>query len=185
VTMSRQTRLLLVISLLLVLTAALLLPLRGPGSRCHLALSILGVTNDPTAAKLVTLRLLNDGEHAAQVLPAYGFETQPSKVDASMLGSVTGGVRALRPGEAWTISVALPSLDDRSWRVFFRYWEQRSPVNGFVHYWLMQAGLAKREEDGSIAYSDWVPSQPGGPANRSQPVHSGTNETSAAAGSGR
>jgi hypothetical protein len=159
--MRRRTGLILVTCLLIVLAAALLLSRRGASSRCHLALTILSLTNGPAAGKLVTFCLVNDGERVAQVLPVYAFESQPMKMDASMLGSVSGGVITLRPGEAWTNTIPLPSLDDRPWRVFFQYWKVRNPASAFGHYWLMQAGLAKREEEGSIAYTDWVAGNPG------------------------
>ena len=189
--MFRRPTLFVAACVLLVLVGSLGLSLRGAGPRRHVALTIIGITNGPTGAKLVTLRLLNDGYRAAQVPPFYGIEAQPPKVDVSMMGSFSGGVRTLRPGEAWTNIIPLPSLGDsnRSWRVNFSYWEWRSPLNQFGHYWLMQAGLAQRAEEGLIAYTDWVTrkpgSQPDGAANRSQPVRSETNRPSSSAGSGR
>jgi hypothetical protein len=189
--MFRPTTLFVAACVLLVLVGSLELSLRRSGPRRHLALTIIGITNGPTGAKLVTLRLLNDGHRAAQVLPCYGVEAQPPKVDASMVGSFSGGVRTLRPGDAWTNTISLPSLgdSDRSWRVGFSYWEWRSPLNQLGHSLLMQARLAKRDEEGFVAYTDWVTSRPGsqpeGAANRSQPVRVDSNRVSAAAGSGR
>jgi hypothetical protein len=189
--MFRPLTLFVAACVLLVLVGSLGLSLRGAGPRRHVALTIIGITNGPTGAKLVTLRLLNDGHRAAQVLPCYGVEAQPPKVDASMMGSFSGGVRTLRPGDAWTNTISLPSLGDsgRSWRVGFSYWEWRSPLNQFGHSLLMQARLAKRDEEGFVAYTDWVASrpssQPEGAANRSQPVRVDSNRVSAAAGSGR
>ena len=189
--MFRPLTLFVAACVLLVLVGSLGLSLRGAGPRRHVALTIIGITNGPTGAKLVTLRLLNDGHRAAQVLPCYGVEAQPPKVDASMVGSFSGGVRTLRPGDAWTNTISLPSLgdSDRSWRVGFSYWEWRSPLNQLGHSLLMQARLAKRDEEGFVAYTDWVTSRPGsqpeGAANRSQPVRVDSNRVSAAAGSGR
>ena len=185
--MFRRSILLVAACVLLVLVCSLGLSLLKSRPRCHLALTIIGITNGPTGAGLVTLRLLNDGHRAAKVLPAYGIEAQPPKVDASMLGSFSGGARTLWPSEAWTNTIPLPSLgdSDRSWRVVFSYWAWRSPLNQFGHYWLMQAGLAQRAEEGLIAYTDWVTrkpgSQPDGAANGSQPFRSETNSTSPAA----
>ena len=189
--MFRPLTLFVAACVLLVLVGSLGLSLRGAGPRRHVALTIIGITNGPTGAKLVTLRLLNDGHRAVQVLPCYGVEAQPPKVDASMVGSFSGGVRTLRPGDAWTNTISLPSLgdSDRSWRVGFSYWEWRSPLNQLGHSLLMQARLAKRDEEGFVAYTDWVASrpssQPGGAANWSQPVLADSNRVSAAAGSGR
>jgi hypothetical protein len=189
--MFRWSTLFVAACVLLVFVGSLELSLRKSGPRRHLALTIIGITNGPAGAKLVTLRLLNDGHRAAQVLPCYGVEAQPPKVDASMVGSFSGGVRTLRPGDAWTNTISLPSLGDsgRSWRVGFSYWEWRSPLNQLGHSLLMQARLAKRDEEGFVAYTDWVTSRPGsqpeGAANRSQPVRVDSNRVSAAAGSGR
>ena len=188
-TMRRRTGLVVVTCLLFVLTVVLLLSRPGTSSRCHLSLTILSFANSPAAGKLVTFRLVNDRERVAQVLPVYTFESQPMKLDASMMGSVSGAFITLRPGEAWTNTIPLPSLDDRPWRVFFRYWKLRNPADAFVHYWLMQAGLANREEVGSRAYSDWAAGNPGrqpyDPVNGNQPTRSETNRTSSAANSPR
>jgi hypothetical protein len=185
-TMRRRTGLVVVTCLFFVLTAALLLSRQGASSRCHLSLRILSFTNGPAAGKLATFCLVNDGDRTAQVLPVYAFESQPMKLDASMMGSVQGGLRMLRPGEAWTNTIPLPSLDDRPWRLSFQYFKKRNPASAFGHYWLMQAGLAKREEEGSNASTDWVTGSPGshsdGPANRSQPIRPETNRMSLAAG---
>ena len=147
--------------LLVMVAGALLLSSRRSGSQCQLALMIIGATNGSAGTKLVTLRLLNTGRRAAEVLPAFGIEAQPPKVDATMLGTFPGGVRTLHPGQAWTNTIPLPPLDDRSWRVFFHYWERRSPLREFSHYWLMQVDLASRETERSIAYTDWVIGDPG------------------------
>ena len=159
--------------LLLIVAGALMLSSRRLGSQCQLALVIIGATNGSAGTKLVTLRLLNTGQRAAEVLPAFGIEAQPPKVDATMLGTFPGGVRTLHPGQALTSTIPLPPLDDRSWRVFFRYWERRSPLREFGHYWLMQAGLVSRETEGSIAYTDWVisvsGSQPAAAPNAAPP----------------
>jgi hypothetical protein len=185
----RRRLTILLLSCLLLLVAGLLLLPQAPGPRCQLALTIVTTTNPPTGARMVTLRLLNIGQRSARVLPTYGVESQPPKVDASMVGSVSSAITTLRPGEACTNTIAIPTLPDRSWRVFFRYWEMRPPFKQFSHYWLMQAGLAKREESGSIVYTDWVTNgfgiQPDGAANGSQPIRSDTDRTSSAAGSGR
>src|ERR1035441_10243002 len=189
--MFRRPTLFVAACVLLVLVGSLGLSLRGSGPRCHLALTIIGITNGPTGAKLVTLRLLNDGYRAAQVPPFYGIEAQPPKVDVSMMGSFSGGVRTLRPGEAWTNIIPLPSLGDsnRSWRVNFSYWEWRSPLNQLGHSLLMQARLAKRDEEGFVTCTDWVTSRPGGQpegaANRSKPVRLDSNRVSAVACCGR
>jgi hypothetical protein len=182
--MRRRTGLILVTCLLFVLTAALLLSRQGASSRCHLSLRFLSLTNAPAAGKLVTFCLVNDGDRTAQVLPVYAFESQPMKMDASMMGSVSGSFITLRPGEAWTNTIPLPSLDERPWLMWFRYWKVRNPASAFGNYWLKQSGLAKREEKGSIASTDWVAGNPGSqsddPANGSQPIRSETNRTSAA-----
>ena len=183
-TMRRRTGLVLVACLLFVLTVVLLLLQQGASSRCHLSLAIVSFTNGPAAGKLATFRMVNDGKRVAQVLPVYGFESQPMKMDASMFASVAGGFRTLRPGEAWTNTVPLPSFDDRPWRLVFQYWKVRNPASDFVHYWLMQAGLANREQGSLIAYTDWVAgnpgSQPDSPVNGNHPIPPETNRTSAA-----
>lgn len=142
--------------ILLVVAGLAAYSLGRAGPRCHLTLTILGITNGPTPGSPVTLRLLNDGPRAVQVLPAYSVESQPPKVDPTMCGSLGAGIRTLRPGEAWTNSVQIPPLTNHTWRVGVSYWVRRSAPAEFGHYWLMQAGLAKREEQGFVAYTDWI-----------------------------
>ena len=110
---------------------------------------------------MVTLRLLNIGQRSAQVLPIYSVESQPAKVDASMVGSVSSAIKTLKPGESYTNTISIPTLPDQSWRVRFDYLEKRPQLRDFCHYWLMQAGLASRDESGYNAYSDWVTNEPG------------------------
>jgi hypothetical protein len=145
---------------LLVVTAVLVFVPRGATPPWRLVLTLVAITNDAAGAKRVTLRLRNDGPQTARVLPVYGFEARPAKTDTNMMGIVAGGLRTLRPGEAWTNTIALPALDDHSWRVFFRYWRVRPVPEEFSLFWLRQVGLAAREEEGLVAYTDWVANEP-------------------------
>ena len=60
--------------LLLVAGWLLLLPPTS-GAGCQLALAIVGTTNAPMGARMVTLRPLNIGQRSAQVLLAYAGRT--------------------------------------------------------------------------------------------------------------
>ena len=117
------------------------------------ACQIIGLTN----GNLVVVQLSNGGQRPILLHPGYGFETEPPKVDASMVGNwLPISSKALLPGEHRTTTLPLPKVDGRPWRLGFHFREQRSPFKAFVHFWLMQADLASREEDWPLEYSEWV-----------------------------
>src|SRR5258707_8771358 len=146
----------LVFILLLVSVAVWLFNSPRRASPCQLTAAILGTTNNGSAPTQVTLRIVNVGERSAELLPAYGVETRPPKVDPTMMGAFSSIITKLTPGQACTNTIALPPLTGRSWRVSITYLEVRSAPKDFAHYWLMQAGLAKRDQAGFVGYSDWV-----------------------------
>ncbi len=156
--MRQRSRILIVVAAVVLLFAATrwLVAPQPPASACHLTMLPLGRSNTIAGASVMILGLTNDGRRAVQVLPVFGIELEPLSAQTGLSGAVPGGIKTLHPGDLWTFTVPLPFNVKGAWRIFFRYWEERTLIREFSHFCLKFTGLARREDPSFIAYTDWM-----------------------------
>lgn len=149
----RRSVLIVAVCIVLLVTASHLLLSQKAPSQYHLTLTLIGITNI-NGTTFATVGISNDGPRALETALSFCIQTLPSEPHPP--GPPAPGIRIFKPGDAITNTIPIPPLSDRSWRTFVVYWKHRPNLSAIAHYWLMQAGLARREETGEVAYTGWV-----------------------------
>ena len=196
--MKRGRRIKLLVLLTLMIAAIMLLVLLPAPRQGSVSVRLLTLTNDAGGNRLALLSATN-GTDRLFVLGRAELEWRRGTSNVISVLQITN-VNYLKPGQAITFAIPCDGWLD-PWRLRFHYMGQFHRREEIVYEsgWLLERkGLVPdqwsgmtwlpRHEEYKLA-TEWVSNprntQPGGPANGSQPIRSETNRTSSAAGSRR